>query len=231
MKLLLSVLLLATLLPACQSQNSGAKTNLSPDEFEKGMAQPNVQILDVRTAGEFRNGHLKNALQADWRDKNQFKDRTQHLDKAKPIYIYCLSGGRSSAAAEWLRSQGYKEVLELEGGLASWNGAGKALENAGQSPQLSEATYQEMINSAPVVLVDFGASWCPPCKKMEPVLDQLQKENAGKFKLVTVDGGNDFDIMKIQKVEALPVFIIYKNGKEVWRKQGITAKEEFQKFL
>ncbi|MBL0133906.1 MAG: rhodanese-like domain-containing protein [Chitinophagaceae bacterium] len=81
MKLLLSVLLLATLLPACQSQNSGSKTNLSPDEFEKGMTQPNVQILDVRTAGEFRNGHLKNALQADWRDKNQFKDRTQHLDK------------------------------------------------------------------------------------------------------------------------------------------------------
>ncbi|MBL0133907.1 MAG: thioredoxin family protein [Chitinophagaceae bacterium] len=119
----------------------------------------------------------------------------------------------------------------MEGGLASWNGAGKALENAGQSPQLSESAYQDLINSAPVVLVDFGASWCPPCKKMEPVLDQLQKENAGKFKLVKVDGGNDFDMMKAQKVEALPVFIIYKNGKEVWRKQGLTAKEEFLKFL
>ena len=231
MKHLLPIILLITILPACQSQNSSVKTNLNPDEFEKGMIQPNVQLLDVRTAGEFRNGHLKNALQADWRDKAHFKDRTQHLDKNKPIYIYCLSGGRSAAAAEWLLSQGYKEVLELEGGLASWNAAGKALENAGQSPQLTTNAYQEMINSAPVVLVDFGATWCPPCKKMEPVLDALQKENAGKFKLVKVDGGNDFDIMKAQKVEALPVFIIYKNGKEVWRKQGITAKEEFQKFL
>lgn len=231
MKHLLPIILLIAVLPACQSQNNGTKTQLTPDEFEKGMTQPNIQILDVRTAAEFRNGHIKNALQADWRDNAQFKDRTQHLDKNKAIYIYCLSGGRSAAAAEWLRNQGYKQVLELTGGLTSWNSAGKALENAGQSPQLSAAAYQEMINSAPVVLVDFGASWCPPCKKMEPVLDELQKENSGQFKLVKVDGGNDFDIMKAQKVEALPVFIIYKNGKEVWRKQGITAKEEFKKFF
>ena len=79
MKHLLPIILLITILPACQSQNSSVKTNLNPDEFEKGMTQPNVQLLDVRTAGEFRNGHLKNALQADWRDKAQFKDRTQHL--------------------------------------------------------------------------------------------------------------------------------------------------------
>jgi hypothetical protein len=49
--------------------------------------------------------------------------------------------------------------------------------------------------------------------------------------MVKVDGGVDVEIMKANKVEALPVFIIYKNGKETWRGQGIISKEELKKNL
>ena len=44
------------------------------------------------------------------------------------------------------------------------------------------------------MLVDFGASWCPPCKQMEPILQNISKELAGKFTLLKVDGGKD-DLM------------------------------------
>lgn len=81
------------------------------------------------------------------------------------------------------------------------------------------------------MLVDFGAAWCPPCKQMEPVLEKLAKDLPGAFKLVKVDGGNDIDVMKSQKVEALPVFIIYKNGKETWRKQGVIELDVLKKAL
>ena len=57
------------------------------------------------------------------------------------------------------------------------------------------------------------------------------KEVGTKFSLVKVDGGNDMDVMKEMHVEALPTFIIYKNGKEVWRKQGIVSLEEFKAKL
>lgn len=63
---------------------------------------------------------------------------------------------------------------------------------------------------------------------MEPVINQLQAELAGKFKLVNVDGGNDIEVMKRIKADALPTFIIYKNGKEIWRDFGIISKEILQ---
>lgn len=229
MRKMILLLLLPVFFVSCQSQ-AQPNHDLDANAFEKGIAQPGVQILDVRTAGEFRSGHIAKALQADWNNPAQFQDRTQHLNKNKPVYIYCLSGGRSAAAAEVLRGKGYS-VYELSGGINAWKRNGKPLEGSSKAPQMTVAEYNAAINSSPVVLVDFGAEWCPPCKKMEPVLMDLQQELGAKFKLVKVDGGKDLELMKKENVEALPVFIIYKNGKEVWRQQGITAKETFKKFL
>lgn len=230
MKKLFSFLSASLLFIACQSQQK-SNFQLDAEAFEKGIQQPGVQLLDVRTAGEFKNGHIKNALQADWNIASQFADRTQHLYKDRPVYVYCLSGARSQAAAQTLRAAGYKQVYELTSGFAGWKRAGKPVEGNANLPQMPLGQYQQEINSDKVVLVDFGASWCPPCKKMEPILDELVKEKAGQFKLVKVDGGKDTEIMKAQNVEALPVFIIYKNGKETWRHQGIVSKEELLKNL
>lgn len=218
------------LLFACNSVGQPGK-ELEASAFEKAISGNSIQLLDVRTAAEYRSGHIKNSLQADWSDKHQFMDRTQYLDKNNPVYVYCLSGGRSSAAAEWFRKQGYKNVFELRGGIANWKVRGKPVEGGVNTKQMTAAEYQSLINSQSTVLVDFGAPWCPPCKKMEPILNTLQEEHGSHYKLVKVDGGNDIDIMKINKVEAIPVFIIYKNGKEVWRKQGIVSKEELKKNL
>ncbi len=218
------------LLFACNSIGQPGK-ELEASAFEKAISGNSIQLLDVRTAAEYRSGHIKNSLQADWSDKHQFMDRTQYLDKNNPVYVYCLSGGRSSAAAEWFRKQGYKNVFELRGGIANWKVRGKPVEGGVNTKQMTAAEYQSLINSQSTVLVDFGAPWCPPCKKMEPILNTLQEEHGSHYKLVKVDGGNDIDVMKINKVEAIPVFIIYKNGKEVWRKQGIVSKEELKKNL
>jgi len=94
------------LLSVSSSCSNTAQTtgSVSPDEFEKAVQQKNVQILDTRTAGEFQSGHISGALQADWTDEKQFIDRTSHLDKNRPVYVYCLSGARSSDAAEYLRA-------------------------------------------------------------------------------------------------------------------------------
>ncbi len=93
------------------------------------------------------------------------------------------------------------------------------------------ASYQGQVQSTPLVLVDFGAEWCPPCIKMEPVLQAFVKENANKLTLIKMDGGIETALMQSLKVEALPTFILYKNGKEVKRKQGLVSKEEFNSWL
>ncbi|MEI2739744.1 MAG: rhodanese-like domain-containing protein [Chitinophagaceae bacterium] len=210
---------------SCKAQQ-GTANQMGSDEFEKSIAAGDVQVLDVRTSGEFQSGHIKNALQADWTQSKQFADRIQYVDKNKPVYVYCLAGGRSASAAEWMRSNGFKKVVNLTGGINAWKSAGKPLEGSSNEPQLSIEQYQASIPKDKTTLVDFGATWCPPCVKMNPVLDELQSNKELDFLLIKVDASIHTDVMKALNVEPIPVFIIYKEGKEVWRKQGVVSKEE-----
>src|SRR5436190_24197979 len=92
---LCQTLLLSTLLLSCAAQD---KTGLSADEFEKAInTTENIQVLDVRTPGEYFSGHIKNALQAHWNDPKEFDRSITFIDKDKPVYLYCLAGGRSAA--------------------------------------------------------------------------------------------------------------------------------------
>jgi rhodanese-related sulfurtransferase len=206
-----------------------AQTNivLSSNEFESGIStKDSIQILDVRTPGEYSSGHIKGALLADWNNKEEFKRRVAFIDKNKPVYVYCLAGGRSAAAAETMRAEGYENVYELKGGINAWKADNKPLEGKSTARQMTIDEFNSAIHSGKTVLVDFGAAWCPPCKKMEPVLKSLQANNPGKFLLVKVDGGNDADILKAYNVTALPVFILFKDGKPVWRKDGVAEEKE-----
>jgi len=220
---------ISLLIFSCSAQT---KTSLSADEFEKAIStKDSVQVLDVRTPAEYNSGHIANALQADWNDPAEFNRRVAFVDKNKPVYVYCLAGGRSAAAATQLRQAGYENVYELKGGMNAWKAANKSVQGKTTAKQMSLDAFQQTVTGSKTVLVDFGAEWCPPCKKMEPVMKSLQQDHAGKFTLLNVDGGNDQDIMQQYKVTALPVFIIFKDGKQVWRKDGIATEQEIAAHL
>lgn len=216
------------LLISCSAQTP---TSLSADEFEKAVNKDAVQILDVRTPGEYASGHIKNTLLANWNDEKEFSRRIAFVDKNKPVYVYCLAGGRSAAAAEKMKTMGFEKVYELKGGINAWKAGNKTLEGETSEKQMTADAFNTAINASKIVLVDFGAVWCPPCKKMEPVLKSLQANNPGKFNLVKVDGGNDLDLLKQYSVTALPVFIIFKDGKQAWRKDGIATEKEMANAL
>ncbi len=82
-----------------------------------------------------------------------------------------------------------------------------------------------------VKLLDFWAVWCGPCKIMEPILEELEKELAGKVEIekINVDENpakaSEFGVMSI------PTYIVLKEGKEVGRRIGVTAKAELLKLL
>jgi rhodanese-related sulfurtransferase len=209
----------------CEGQQDSSR-KLAPDAFEKGMARADIQVLDVRTSGEYRSGHIKDALLADWNDKSQFNERIQYVDKDKPVYIYCLAGGRSAAAADWMRQNGFKNVLELLGGMNAWKKENKPVEGMSNEPQMTIEQYWAKIPKDKTTLVDFGATWCPPCIKMAPVLDELESIKDLNFLLVKIDAGVHTEIQKALNIDPIPVFIVYKQGKEVWRKQGMVSKEE-----
>jgi rhodanese-related sulfurtransferase len=236
-KFFVSLFAMALFIVSCAQSTNNASTGsvqesltISATKFNEAIVKPGVQILDVRTAGEYQSGHIKNALQANWNDANEFQDRTQHLDKSKTVYIYCQAGGRSAAAQNDLIQKGYK-VVNLEGGMSNWKMNQLPVEGNSSAVQMRVTDFDKVIADNQLVLVDIGATWCPPCRKMQPTVDQIKKEQGSSLYFLAVDGGLDMDVMKHLQFEALPTFIIYKNGKEVWRKQGIVAAEEFQKVF
>lgn len=209
--------------------NSNAQTQtISIDEFEKGITKTEIQLLDVRTSEEYNSGHLTNALQANWNNESEFTERIKALDKTKPIYIYCLSGGRSNNAMQWLFKNGFTTVYNMKGGINAWKQADKKIQGAVAVKQI---TIQDFLNSIPkdkTVLVDIGAEWCPPCKKMKPIIDTLETE---KQTIIKIDGGTQTQLCKELIIDAFPVFIVYKNGKEVSRKQGLISLNDLKQML
>ena len=228
-KFSLLVLLFGAIMIAFTS-NAQQPANLAAGDFEKGIKQPGIQLLDVRTLAEYQSGHLKDAFLADWTNKEQFIERVQALDKSKTVYTYCLSGARSSAALAWLRENGFTGY-NLEGGIAAWKRAGKPVEAAIAVKQITLKEYEASIPANKTVLVDIGAVWCPPCIKMNSIIDSLATSESLQFHLLKIDGGEQTEISKYLKAETFPTFIVYKGGKEVWRASGIVEAKKLAKQL
>lgn len=80
--------------------------------------------------------------------------------------------------------------------------------------------YTEAINSAPVVLVEFYATWCPHCRRMAPVVDQIKELLEGSADVYQLDIDLNRELADIERVNATPTFVIYRHGKEEWRESG-----------
>jgi rhodanese-related sulfurtransferase len=80
----------------------------------------NLQLIDVRTAGEYAEGHLANAKLI---PVQEIAQRLAEIDKSKPDLLYCRSGHRSSNALKILQGQGYKDAKHIEGGIGAWQAA------------------------------------------------------------------------------------------------------------
>lgn len=80
--------------------------------------------------------------------------------------------------------------------------------------------YNEVIKSGSVVLVEFYASWCPHCKRMMPVVEQVKELLEGRVPVYQFDIDENEALADNEKVKSIPTFIIYSEGREVWRQSG-----------
>lgn len=123
-KLLLSaVTLFAGCLTGCGQQNIRTE---DADEFEKTISQDGVQLVDVRTEAEFREGHIASdkVKNIDIKQPGFAEQADRELDKGLPVAVYCRSGRRSLDAAKQLTERGF-EVINLKGGILEWQEKGK----------------------------------------------------------------------------------------------------------
>ena len=214
-----------------QTQNSN--TNLSATEFAEKIEEfPSTPIVDVRTPDEFSKGHLRNALNCNL-NGNDFQQQISKLDKSKPVFIYCLSGGRSSVAASQMRSEGFKEVYELAGGIMKWRAANlpETTNTKTSSTGLNKQQFDALLISDKLVLIDFYADWCAPCKKMKPYLDEISKEMADRVLVIRINADDNQQLCKDLNIDALPVLQLYKSKTLAWTNIGFISKEDVLKQI
>lgn len=89
--------------------------------------------------------------------------------------------------------------------------------------------YQTVITSKPLILVDFNAPWCAPCRKLSPVLDEISSEK--DIQVLKINTDNYPQISAILGVNGIPELILYKNGEVVWSNVGLISKEDLIKIL
>jgi thioredoxin len=220
---------------SCTSGQSTPSDNssVSAAEFSKKIAElPDAPLIDVRTPGEFSQSHLKNAVNYDI-STNEFASQIASLDKSKPVLIYCLSGSRSTYAVSYMKSQGFKQVYELNGGMMRWRAANlpETTDKTVASTGMSKQQFDNLLVTDKLVLIDYYADWCAPCKKMKPYLDEITRDMADKVVVVRINADESRALCKELKIEAIPVLQIYKNKTLIWANTGFIEKEAVVKQL
>ncbi len=116
-------ILLLLMAGSCTGQSSAK--DLSADAFERALNGGGlVQLVDVRSAGEYASGHLEDARLMDW-SNGQLRQEMMELDKDSPVLLYCASGRRSDAAMQELEKAGFTDVKHLAGGIQAWVASGR----------------------------------------------------------------------------------------------------------
>lgn len=209
--------------------------DVSVSEFRELIGQENGIILDVRTPEEVAQGHIAGASILNIYDED-FVRKLNLMQKDKPVYVYCRSGGRSSRAAQIMGENGFGEVYNLEGGMGAWNRANLPTvkpdtSSVKRAPSISLSDFKEQLRSHDRVLVDFQTEWCAPCKQMAPIIDELEQELSNRARILRVDIDASPELAKAYAIEGVPVFVLFENGQETWRHSGIIAKEALEAKL
>jgi thioredoxin 1 len=98
--------------------------------------------------------------------------------------------------------------------------------------RFTDANFEkEVIKSDLPVLVDFWASWCPPCKMVEPVIRDLAEQYNGRAKIGKLNVDQNPKTGSKYAIQGVPTFIVFNSGKEIQRRTGAQSKAQLQEML
>jgi thioredoxin len=132
-----------------------------------------------------------------------------------------------------MRNSGFKEVYEMNGGILAWNKSGKPTVSPKISadPNMTMEDLQKNLNKDKLILVDFNAPWCAPCKKMAPMLEELSNNQNEMMHLLKINVDDHKKLAASMEVYILPTLILYKNDKIVWRNEGFIESKKLLEVI
>lgn len=96
---------------------------------------------------------------------------------------------------------------------------------------LGMQSFNELIQSDKLVLVDFSAEWCGPCKMMAPILKQVKDSLQEKVTIIKVDIDKNPDTARAFQIQGVPTLIIFRKGVVRWRQSGVVPAVQLQQVI
>lgn len=219
MKYIVLAFSLAITLMSCEQKEIVNKSIPSKEFHDSIKANKAEQLVDVRTAEEFARGNFPKSINIDLKAAD-YKEKMNTLDKSKPVYLYCLSGERTKEAADIFAKEGFEHIITMEKGILGLNEGNQNQPNPSTAAKpgassVSVAQFDSAVANGKNIIVDFYADWCGPCKRMAPVLDELQLQNKEDFTLVKVNIDHSRELAAKHGVSSIPRLFVYKDGKKV----------------
>lgn len=97
---------------------------------------------------------------------------------------------------------------------------------------ITDSTFKDEVQHSSVpVLVEFGATWCPPCKMLEPIIDQLAEKYEGKLRVCRMDTDENPVTQELFGVMGIPTLVLLKDGQQVMQIVGYRPRHQIESAL
>lgn len=228
MKKVLSVALLV-FMAACQNQNGNSLLELN--DFKAKVGESNAQVIDVRSEDEYKRAHIPNAINVASNDAYNNVPNSFYPDL--PTYIYGLTEMDATMAAQKLHALNFKDLYILKGGFGEWKGAGLPVETPKEKKIYENDTipFEVARNGSKLVVADFNAVWCKPCKMLEPYIHRLRDNRSDEVIVYSIDTDKRKDLMEEYQAYSIPLVLFMKNNKILYRSEGYMEETALNRLV
>lgn len=91
--------------------------------------------------------------------------------------------------------------------------------------------FNDIINGNQLTLVDFFATWCGPCKQMQPVLEQLKASEGENLRIIKLDVDKNEALASAYRIQSVPTLMLFRNGELLWRQSGAMSLADLKALL